>query len=162
MVEILIVVLLLSIVAAIAVPKFVDAGDDAKESQLRANIDLLRHQIALYQVQHNGLLPHLDAEGRPSYGQAISRLLSKTDVDGQITSDGEYGPYLNVWPANPFVEGPTAAAVRIGLQAWPPRDGRSGWYYCVDNGMISANSETGGEILDPPNNGGRRGRRLGR
>jgi len=150
LVEVLIIVLLLSIVAAITVPKFVDASEEGKEGQLRSNISLLRHQIALYQVQHGGRLPHLDHEGTPSYGQAIARLLNKTDADGRITSDGEYGPYVNVWPANPFIDGPKAAAVSIGTSSGPPRNGRSGWYYCTDNGIISANSETGGEILDPP------------
>ncbi|MHC4985475.1 MAG: hypothetical protein ACYTFO_04890, partial [Planctomycetota bacterium] len=116
---------------------------------LRANINLLRHQIALYQLQHNGRLPHLNAKGKPSYGQAIARMLNKTDVDGNITSDGEYGPYVNIWPANPFIEGAKAAAVSVGTDPWPPRNGKSGWYYCTANGLISANSAEGGEVLDP-------------
>ena len=143
-------VALLGILAAIVAPQFSDASEGAKETQLRANISLLRHQIALYQVQHGGRLPHLNEQGQPSYGQAIARLLNKTDVDGRITNDGEFGPYINVWPSNPFVAGPTAAAVRIGTNTWSPRNGQSGWYYCTENGLISANSETGGEILDPP------------
>ena len=149
LVEILIVIVLLGILAAVTVPQFADADEDAKESQLRANIHLLRHQIAMYQVQHNGRLPHLDHQGKLSYGQAISRMLSRTDEDGLITSEGEYGPYVNAWPANPFVSGPAAAAVQIGPGSSPPRTGQTGWYYCYQNGLISPNSETGGEILDP-------------
>lgn len=150
MVEILICVLVLSILAAIAAPQFGDASDDAKESQLLANLQVLRQQIALYQLQHNGRLPHLNEKGKASYNQAIERLLGTTDADGKLAADGEYGPYLNVWPANPLVDGKNAAKIAVGTNPWPPRNGKTGWYYCRETGMVSANSETGAEILDPP------------
>jgi general secretion pathway protein G len=150
LVEILICVLVLSILAAIAAPQFSDASEDAKESQLLANIQVLRQQIALYQLQHNGRLPHLNQKGKRSYNKAIQRLLGTTNVDGKLTADGEYGPYINSWPANPLADGKNAAAIQVGTNDWPPRNGRTGWYYCTETGIVSANSETGGEALDPP------------
>ncbi len=49
LVEILIVVVILGILAAIVTPRYVDAGDNAQESAVRSSLRTLRAQIAYYQ-----------------------------------------------------------------------------------------------------------------
>ena len=153
LVEILIVVVILGIIAAIIVPQFVSAADDAKEASLLSTIKILRRQIALYRVEHNGNGPHVgpplplvDIERLDS---PFPRLTERTDIAGNLDPNGPYGPYINDWPGNPFCEGPMARGVLVGHGAKPPRNGLTGWYYDLDTGIISANSLTGGESSDP-------------
>lgn len=148
LVELMIIVGLIGILAAIAVPQFTGASDDARQAQLRSNLRLLRQQIDLYQEQH-GQGPHLDEDGRLSLWQFVPRMLNRTDASGALDPEGRYGPYLLKWPANPFVEGSGASSIRYGWQDAPPRDGTFGWYYSIPSCLISANSRKGAEDMDP-------------
>ena len=60
LVEILIVVVILGILAAIVVPQFTQASTEAKMNSVCSNLQSLRSQIELYKVQHNDTLPDLD------------------------------------------------------------------------------------------------------
>ena len=152
--EILIVVVILGIIAMIVVPQFAAADEDAKEASLVSTIKILRRQIGLYQVEHNGNGPHVgpilpppDGEGRLT--APFQRLTERTDIAGNLDPNGPYGPYINDWPGNPFCEGLVAKTVTVGYGAKPPRTGITGWYYDLDTCIISANSTTGGESSDP-------------
>ena len=57
LVEILIVVVILGILAAIVIPQFTSASTEAKESSLVSNLQTIRSQIELYKIQHNDILP---------------------------------------------------------------------------------------------------------
>jgi general secretion pathway protein G len=97
LVEILIVVVILGILAAIVIPQFSQASTDSKVSSLTSNLQTLRSQIALYKIQHNDVIP--------ADGAALElALTTKTDVNGAPWVAGVgYGPYLQVGvPANPF------------------------------------------------------------
>src|SRR5688500_18335603 len=61
LIEILIVVAILGILAAIVVPQFSGATRDAKRSGLTSMVQSLRTQIELYRLQHNDRLPNLVA-----------------------------------------------------------------------------------------------------
>jgi general secretion pathway protein G len=99
LVEILIVVIILGILAAIVIPQFTNASQDARESSLLSQLQTLRSQIELYKLQHRDALPNLVANWDP--------MTSKTDVDGTINAAGEFGPYMQAIPSNP-VNGDTA------------------------------------------------------
>jgi general secretion pathway protein G len=102
LVEILIVVVILGILAAIVIPQFTDASEQAKESSLVSDLQTMRSQIELYKIQHNSALP---GEGGASIEQAITGL---TDVGGDVAAapgTGVYGPYLQKLPKNPFTDG---------------------------------------------------------
>ena len=62
LIEILIVVVILGILAAIVVPQFTDAADDANDAAVRSQLQTLRGQIELYYAQ-NGEYPNLIADG---------------------------------------------------------------------------------------------------
>ncbi|MDP7289278.1 MAG: prepilin-type N-terminal cleavage/methylation domain-containing protein, partial [Phycisphaerae bacterium] len=57
LVEILIVVIILGILAAIVVPQFTEASSDAKLSNLVTNLQSIRAQLELYRLHHNGSYP---------------------------------------------------------------------------------------------------------
>jgi len=61
LVEILIVVVILGILAAIVVPQFTNASQDAVKSALSSQIQTITAQTELYRVQNFGQLPHQDA-----------------------------------------------------------------------------------------------------
>jgi general secretion pathway protein G len=57
LIEILIVVVILGILAAIVIPQFTNAAQDANESSARSQLQTMRSQIELYRVQNNGTAP---------------------------------------------------------------------------------------------------------
>src|ERR1017187_3807990 len=52
LVEILIVVIILGILAAIVIPQFTEASNDARISALQSDLQTCRSQFELYKVQH--------------------------------------------------------------------------------------------------------------
>src|SRR3989339_1007956 len=98
LVEILIVVVILGILAAIVIPQFSDASEQANLSSLTSNLQTVRSQIQLYKIQHNGALP--TAAG------FVAQLTGITDITGAtvaIGTSGAVGPYLQSIPKNPYI-----------------------------------------------------------
>ena len=108
LVEILIVVIILGILAAIVIPQFTDASTDAKNSSLDSNLQALRSQCELYKVQHDDCYPWQDASGatEADLGVVVTRLTTKTNADH--TADGDLGPYMQDVPMNPYLSNATA------------------------------------------------------
>ncbi|MCZ6697395.1 MAG: type II secretion system protein [Planctomycetota bacterium] len=93
LVELLIVVVILGILAAVVVPQFSDASGDAQLSSLSTNLQTIRGQIELYRLQHNSSYPTSNAT-------LVTQLTTQTDISGGSGTD--YGPYLMSMPNNPF------------------------------------------------------------
>lgn len=135
LVEILIVVIILGILAAIVIPQFTEASSDAKESSLRSNLQAVRSQLELYKVQHNDSYP-LTANA----GDFEACMTQTTDVDGDITGS-DFGPYLqHQFPANPFnglntvrVDGAAAGADTHGWRF----DSTTGLFQADDSGTCT-------------------------
>jgi general secretion pathway protein G len=89
LVEILIVVIILGILAAIVIPQFTNASQDARRSSLASQLQTLRSQIELYKLQHGDGLPNLIASWDP--------LTTVTSFGGQ-----NFGPYMQAAPSNPL------------------------------------------------------------
>ncbi len=94
MVEILIVVVILGILAAIVIPQFSQASTEARENSLRADLQTMRSQIELYKIQHNDDMP---GAGGVNFTLAMTE---GTDIAGAAGS--EFGPYVQQIPTNPF------------------------------------------------------------
>ena len=126
LVEILIVVVILGILAAIVIPQFTDASTEAKTSSLCSDLQTMRSQIELYKIQHNDKLPSSAAVG------FVLAMTEKTDIDGN--ADGEYGPYLQKIPTNPFndLDTITEAATDPGIA------GGAGWFFDTTEGDFRA------------------------
>ena len=120
LVEILIVVVILAILAAIVVPQFTSAAEDAKESRVTKDLQSLRSQLALYRFDHKNSYPT----------DIVTQLTTQTDVNGNPGSD--YGPYLRMFPVNPFIDN-EGDAVKVDGEAG------SGWKYTAATGQLLAN-----------------------
>ncbi len=98
LVEILIVVVILGILAAIVIPQFTEASTEAKLSSLCTDLQTLRSQIELYKIQHNDV--------PPSFDNFIAQTTTYTDIDGNTnavkTAVFCYGPYMQKVPVNQF------------------------------------------------------------
>ena len=99
LVEILIVVVILGILAAIVIPQFTEASTEAKTSSLCTDLQTMRSQIELYKIQHNDNLP---GSGTASF---ILAMTGQTDVAGTVGTD--YGPYVQKIPTNQFTDDAT-------------------------------------------------------
>lgn len=95
LVEILIVVIILGILAAIVIPQFTNASQDARRSSLVSQLQTLRSQIELYKLQHLDVLPNLVANW--------DQLTQKTDDTGStVAATRDLGPYMQAAPVNPL------------------------------------------------------------
>ena len=121
LVEILIVVIILGILAAIVVPQFTEASEDAKLSTLASDLQTVRHQVELYRLQHN--------DAWPAGNKIVAQLTGTTKLNG--TPDGPFGPYLTTFPTNPFTD--SADIDRGGTKG----DGSHAWYYDEDTGEFT-------------------------
>ena len=101
LVEILIVVVILGILAAIVIPQFTNASTEARESALVSDLQAVRSQIELYKIQHNNdQLP-----GTVTGVTFVECMEGYTDIDGAValsTDAGAKGPYMRSIPVNPF------------------------------------------------------------
>jgi len=140
LVEVLIVVVILGILAATALPQFSSAGEDAREAALLQSLQSLRSQIELYKFQHNGKYP---ADGSTDSNDFVNALLLSSDANGSTGAIGTkpFGPYFaGRIPPNPFSG---AAGIRIvaDIDAAVADDSTTeGWIYESSSGRIKANS----------------------
>src|SRR5690606_11713510 len=63
LVEILIVVIILGILAAIVVPQFTSASEEAQLSNAQSQLQTIRNMIELYRVRNNGEYPDFITHG---------------------------------------------------------------------------------------------------
>ena len=116
LIEILIVVIILGILAAIVVPQFGSASREAKQASVITTVQTLRSQIALFRLQHNDFLPGANplVGSGATFDQATfwNQLTMFTDVTGATngtrTALYEKGPYMQQIPTNPLC--PTGGA----------------------------------------------------
>jgi general secretion pathway protein G len=113
LIEILIVVIILGILAAIVIPQFTNASKEAKQSSLVTMVQSLRSQIALFKLQHNDYLPGTNPLNGATFDQAVfwDQMLLFSDVVGATnatkTVQFDKGPYMQSQPKNPLC--PTTA-----------------------------------------------------
>jgi len=143
LVEILIVVIILGILAAIVIPQFTEASNDARESALQSDLQTCRSQLELYKVQHLENYPQQIAAVGASSANVVAQLTSRTNSAGTVGTDATqfpFGPYLQQFPSNSFVSDNTKSAkITFGTADPAPGDGASGWYINTSTGKFSAN-----------------------
>src|SRR2546423_13054463 len=102
LVEILIVVIILGILAAIVIPQFTNASNDARKSNVVSQLQTLRAQIELYKLQHKDAIPLLMTGG----GGQWDAFLKYTDINGGVAAAKEashiYGPYYQHQAGHPL------------------------------------------------------------
>ncbi len=147
LVEILIVVIILGILAAIVIPQFTKASEDARVSALKSDLQMIRSQLELYKVQHLDVYP----VGTDS-ADWVTKLVEVTDLDGVVDIDGDFGPYMQKFPKNPFVVSSVTTMVDFGTgTATAAGDDSSHWFFNTSNGKFSPNdgdSSSDGDHVD--------------
>jgi general secretion pathway protein G len=136
LVEILIVVIILGILAAIVIPQFTEASNDARTSALSNDLQTVRSQLELYKVQHlDNYPPSATAAG------FIAQLTSRTNQSGTIGTDPTLfplGPYLQKFPTNQFLN---MSTVEVG-QGPVTGDNTTGWFWDTTLNKFSPNDST--------------------
>ena len=110
LVEILIVVIILGILAAIVIPQFTEASAEARVSNLVTNLQTIRSQLLLYKTQHLEKYPEC---GDFSNDDFVKEMTEYSDLKGGNTATTPdatanppriYGPYLTSIPINPMTD----------------------------------------------------------
>ncbi len=125
LVEILIVVVILGILAAVVIPQFSEASTEAKFASLCTDLQTLRSQIELYKIQHNDI--------PPTFANFTAQMTTQTDITGAAGTD--FGPYMQKVATNQFNNFATLDDTgTIG-------DNVGGWEYDEATGQINADDD---------------------
>jgi general secretion pathway protein G len=166
LVELLVVVMIVGILAAVAVPHFGSAAEDAKIAALDQDLATVRNAIELYRYQHGEYPGSLICDHRIAVA-AAAKSFSAADADAKRDSflrqmmhysnaDGEtcesksssypFGPYLRQGlPANPLPHEAAASAARsvtvVSSSSSIGADKKplTGWKYNCETGEFIAN-----------------------
>jgi len=144
LVEILIVVVILGIIAAIVVPQFSNASQVSRENTLKDELRYLRTQIVVYAAQHSDLPAGFQngAIGANPSALFVQQMTQYTDGTGNVSatqsSTYAYGPYLSKMPSNPLT-GDASIKVVTGSGSMSP-DGTTAWIYNPTTQNIMVNS----------------------
>jgi len=136
LVEILIVVVLLGVLAAIVIPAIAGSTTPAKESALATDLQLLRRFILLYKSQHLEIgpgYPDGDTSVAPTEEAFIEHATMSSNANGETAPIGtagfNRGPYMQKIPVNPFNNKSSVQMLDDG-EAFPAdADNSHGWIY---------------------------------
>lgn len=133
LVEVLIVVVILGILAAIAVPKFAGASTEAQAVATYDALQKIRRAVNVYKIRHGDLLPTvIDGDG------SILDPNTRETCWGPLV--GETGDYLLGVPVNAWVGGANARRVVVIDNAVPDAAYHTdyGWIYDSATGDVFA------------------------
>ena len=130
LIELIIVVAIIGVLAAIAVPRMSRASVGAVDARLVADLAVMRSAIELYAAEHNGTFP--------TEAKFLEQMTTYTDIAGadNATKTGAYiyGPYLKAIPK-------LQIGAQKGLSAVADDTaGTTAWTYDETTGNIVANT----------------------
>jgi general secretion pathway protein G len=134
LVEILIVVIILGILAAIVIPQFTNASEDARKGNMKSQLQTLRSQIELFKLQHRD-----NAPPQATFWDFLTKY-STDDIgvapDGVASSAAltKYGPYMQSASENPLTKS-TSVEAAPGTSV--------GWVYNENTGEIHGVAKDG-------------------
>lgn len=166
LVELLVVIIIIGILAAVAIPQFGDSSLQAKQSALKENLRMLRSSVEKYHVDHSSVYPGLIATDRATAAGApaahasvaaafLAQMTVYSDASGNTCAEKSasfpYGPYVKrKIPDNPL---PAATAtgdpdgVNVVTDTTPLTvDGTPtvGWKYSNARGELIVNNSAYG------------------
>ena len=131
--ELVIVMFILGILAAIAIPRIGSTADRAKAEAVESSLQEVRNRIEVYSAEHLGCIPGL---------QFVAQMTQYTDDQGTANAAPSpkfpFGPYLHEIPKNPYSG---SAAIRFLMTAGQTQGARTvdrGWTYNVVTGEFAA------------------------
>lgn len=146
LVEVILVVTILGILAALVLPTFQGHIVTARESTAKDSLRTMRTQIELYKWQHGGVLPgYVNGSGAPTALLALQFTGTTTETcvaSASTVPSGAYvyGPYVMKLPENPFNDLSNIAYVAAATAFADAVDGTSsGWLYKKETGEFRIN-----------------------
>ena len=150
-IEILIVVVILGIMAAVVLPQFSNASHIARENSLKDDLRYLRTQILVFKAQHRDVAPGYpagDPNAVPTEQDFVDHMTRPTsdrcDVGAVSDSLHPHGPYLQRMPHNPLSTRAVDAVLVIPNGSPMPTTYQGdtyGWIYKPQTQEIIANSD---------------------
>jgi prepilin-type N-terminal cleavage/methylation domain-containing protein len=143
LVEILVVVVLLGVLAAIVIPTVAHSTITARQSALASDLSLLRRFVLIYTSQHLEVAPGYPngvVTATPTGDVFVAQATLASKDTGETAARGTagylYGPYLSRIPTNPLNDLDTIEMVSNG-QAFPAAaDGNYGWICKPETGEV--------------------------
>lgn len=127
LVELVIVIVIIGIIAAIAVPRFSSATASANDRQAKASAVILQNALDLFIAEHApGALAATGAG-------IVTQLTDGTKSDG--TAGTDYGPYLRSMPPNLTI-GETADGLAVDTVC-DAADAPCGWDYTTTDQSLT-------------------------
>jgi len=117
------------------IPNFANASQDAKENTTKVTLKMIRGQLELFKVQHNGKYPDLGNSGQGYWNIMMSKSTATQVGPAAGSATGEFGPYFRDIPVNPL----NGLSSVSGISAGNP----AGWRYDSTTGEIKATDKTG-------------------
>ena len=132
LIELVIVIIIMGVISAIAIPRMMKGAENADVTGLQADLAVLRGSIEMYRYEHAAF---------PAALSIVAQLTTITQKDGLPWASGEkYGPYVVKIP--PLKTGIHKGDTGIVGIAGPPaveNAGANGWLYDESVGSIWAN-----------------------
>ncbi len=147
LVEILIVVVILGILAAIVLPRFSNASQAARASMLADDLRVLRTQVTVF-YGHHGVAagyPNCDPSAAPTETAFVNYMTMSSNLTGGLAAPGTpgypYGPYLREIPPNPVNGKATVQMIPNGASMPAAADDSHGWVYKPSTLTFKADSQ---------------------
>lgn len=131
-IEIMIVVIILGIIAAVVLPRFSNASDTARASMLADNLRIIRMQLEVFKGQHLGVpagYPDLQTTQTPTEEAFVMHMTKPSNSAGEADSGKLYGPYLREIPVNPLNGKNTLEVLDSDTPFPKSADDSHGWIY---------------------------------
>jgi type II secretory pathway pseudopilin PulG len=141
------VVTIIGIIAAIAVPRVATATNSANRNALEATLANVRKTIDTYYAEHDRFPGYDPANGSPNNDQFVKQLTMYSDAQGRTNATPAalyiYGPYLRA----PFPVNPANKLRTVSVKADPtspaPADGSVGWVAVLSTGDFGVSATDG-------------------
>ncbi len=135
------VIAIMGVLAAIAIPRMSNAADRAKAGAVASSVTQLQRSVDLYTAEHAERSPVTEPDGSTTTAGTtlVQRLIRPTDDMGNIGAAGYLGPYLRVWPTNPY-----NGKQSIRIDGAPAGANTHGWR--IDSGTLLVESDQLGTV----------------
>lgn len=167
LIELVIVIVIMGVIAAIAIPRISSGSKNAGEAALRGNLQSVRNAIDWYYGDHNNTYPGATSDGTNAAKTSaafVTQLSQYSNAAGAVSANKAathpFGPYLRSGFPKLSVgtnagKGGVAAEITIVDAATPivvdTTDG-AGWVYNVQTGEFRANADDTGSDGQTYNN----------
>ncbi len=138
LVELVIVIVIIGVLAAIAIPRFSRASEGASLSAVKGDLAVLRNSLEMYSAEH--------ANNYPEFATFTAQMTTYSNAAGTTAAaynatTAPYGPYLRSVPVMKY--GGANSAVLQEQTGVPSAeaDATGGWLYDDTTGSIWANDD---------------------